>query len=183
MHSFDEAPPPRRHTAFRAYLSLAGLMLAPSLLVWIVRGTAFALHCTPGPAPCHGLTLGGGMRDTLDLAWLATSAPMLLVLLGIGAAIAALFARRPLIAGLSALVLPMAMLALPTMAVLVSTYEGCASNEAGAGDCTLWGAKMGMSFHTAAIAPWQLYDIVPYSFAAAIMLGLIGWMFCREKRA
>ena len=29
-----------------------------------------------------------------------------------------------------------------------------------------------VTFHTAAAAPWQLYDIVPYAFAAAIMLGL-----------
>jgi hypothetical protein len=39
-----------------------------------------------------------------------------------------------------------------------------------------------MSFHYAARAPWLLYDVAPYAFAASIMLGLIGWMFCRERR-
>ena len=184
MHAFEPAPPPpKRHTALGVWTAIAALMLAPSLLVWIVRGTAFALRCAPGPALCHGMKLGGGLRDTLDLAWLASANPTWLVLLGIAASIAALFARRPLVAGLSALVLPLATLALPTIAVFVSTYDGCASNEGGVGSCALWGAQMGASFHAAATAPWLLYDIMPYSFAASIMLGLIGWMFCREREA
>ncbi len=64
---------------------------------------------------------------------------------------------------MSALLLPIAALVLPTLAVFASTYSGCAANEGGVGDCTLWGAEMGMAFHTAATAPWLLYDIVPYS--------------------
>lgn len=183
MHPFEPPPPPpERHAALRAWTLIAAVLLGPSLLVWLVRGAALGLQCAPGPGLCRGLPLGGGLRDTLELAWLIGDDTTLLVLLGIAAAIAALFARRPLLAALSALVLPMASLVLPTMAVFVSTYDGCASNEAGVGSCTLWGAQMGMSFHRAAMAPWLLYDVVPYAFAAAIMLGLIGWIFCREKR-
>ncbi len=183
MHAFEPPPPPpKRHTALGIWTFLAAIFLAPSLLVWIVRGTAFALNCAPGTGLCHGIPLGGGLRDTLNLAWLLGTNPLLLVLLGIAAAIAALFARQPLLAALSALVLPLAALALPTLAVFATAYDGCAANEGGVGSCTLWGAHMGMSFHTAAMAPWLLYDIVPYSFAAAIMLGLIGLVFCRERQ-
>lgn len=128
------------------------------------------------------MTLGGGLRDTLNLAWLIGTNTSALVLLGIAAAIAALCARMPLVAALSALMLPLMALGLPALAVDVSTYDGCAANEAGIGTCQLWGAAMGMSFHHAAQAPWLLYDVVPYSFAAAIMLGLIGWLFVRQKR-
>lgn len=184
MHSFEPAPPPpERHTALGVWTLIAAVLLGPSLLVWIVRAAAFGFQCAPGPGSCHGIPLGGGLRDTLNLAWLIGDNTTPVVLLGIAAAIAALFARRPLLAALSALVLPMATLVLPTMAVFTSTYDGCASNEAGVGSCTLWGAQMGMSFHRATLAPWLLYDVVPYAFAAAIMLGLIGWMFCREKRS
>jgi hypothetical protein len=184
MHAFEPPPPPpKRHTALGIWALLAVVFLLPSLLVWVVRATALALACTPGPGLCHGIALGGGLRDTLNLAWLTGTNAGFLVLLGIAAAIAALFARRPLVAALSALVLPISALVLPTLAVFASSYNGCAVNEGGVGDCTLWGAQMGMSFHTAAMAPWLLYDIVPYAFAAAIMLGLIGWMFCREKAA
>ena len=184
MHLFEPPPPPpKRHTALGIWAFMAAVFLLPSLLVWIVRATALALACAPGPQPCHGIALGGGLRDTLNLAWLGGTNTSFLVLLGIAAAITALCARRPLMAALSALVLPICALVLPTLAVFASTYNGCAVNEGGVGDCRLWGAQMGMSFHTAAMAPWLLYDIVPYAFAAAIMLGLIGWMFCREKTA
>jgi hypothetical protein len=164
-----------------AWALIAATLLAPSLLVWIVRATALALQCAPGPGACHGMALGGGLRDTLNLAWTLGTHSALLVFLGIAAAIAALFARQPLLAAMSVLLLPIAALVLPTLAVFVSAYSGCAANEGGIGDCRLWGAEMGMTFHNAAMAPWLLYDIVPYAFSAAIMLGLIGWMFCRER--
>lgn len=184
MHVFEPPPPPpKRHRALGIWALIAAILLAPSLLVWIVRATALALQCTPGPLACHGMALGGGLRDTLNLAWaLGTNSP-LLIFLGIAAAIAALFARQPLLAAMSVLLLPIAALVLPTLAVFFSTYSGCAANEGGVGSCALWGADMGMTFHNAATAPWLLYDIVPYAFAAAIMLGLIGWVFCRERPA
>lgn len=183
MHAFEPSPaPPKRHAALGVWALIAAIFLGPSLLAWIVRASAFGLGCAPGPAECHGLALGGGFRDTLNLAWLIGTNTVFVVLLGVLAAITALCARRPLLAALSALVLPICALALPTLAVFVSRYHGCAVNEAGIGTCRLWGAQMGMSFHTAATAPWLLYDIVPYSFAAALMLGLIGWAFCRERQ-
>lgn len=182
MHGFEPPPPaPKRHIALGIWALIAAIFLGPSVLVWAVRATAVALACAPGPGVCHGVTLGGGLRDTLNLAWLIGTNTVFLVLLGVAAAITALFARRPLLAGLSALLLPISALVLPTLAVLASGYKGCAVNEGGIGNCKLWGAHMGMSFHYAAVAPWLLYDIVPYGFAAAIMLGLIGWLFCREK--
>jgi hypothetical protein len=184
MNAFDPPPPPPdRRAALGIWTLIAALLLGPSLLVWIVRGVAFGFGCAPGPELCHGIAIGGGLRDTLNLAWFVGGDTTLLVLFAIAAAIAALFARRPLLAALSALVLPMAVLVLPTLAVYVSAYHGCAANESGVGSCALWGAKMGMSFHRAALAPWWLYDVVPYAFAAAIMLGLIGWMFCRERQS
>lgn len=183
MHSFEPPPPPpKRHTAIGIWAFIAAVMVGPSLLVWFVCAAAKGLGCTPGPAPCYGLALGGGLRDTLNLAWLIGTNTGALVLLGIAAAVAALCARRPMLAALSALVLPLMALGLPALAVSISTYNGCAANEAGIGSCHLWGAAMGMSFHRATLAPWQLYDVMPYSFAAAIMLGLIGWLFVREKR-
>ena len=182
MHVFESSPPPpKRHTAFTIWAVIVLAMIGPALLVWLVRGVAFAYRCAPGPALCHGIALGSGLHDTLDLAWLIGTDTPAVVLVGIAAAITALCAKKPLLGGLSAFVLPPATLMLPTMAVYVSTYDGCAANEAGVGSCLLWGAKMGMSFHNAAMAPWLLYEIMPYSVAAAVMLGLIGWAFCREK--
>lgn len=184
MHVFEPSPPPpKRHTALGVWVLIAAALLAPSVLVWIVRATALVLQCAPGPGACHGMALGGGLRDTLNLAWALGTNSLLLFLLGIAAAIAALFARQPLLAAMSVLLLPIAALVLPTLAVFATTSSGCAPNEGGVGECRLWGANMGTAFHTAAAAPWQLYDIVPYAFAAAIMLGLIGWMFCREQPA
>lgn len=183
MHHFEPPPPPpKRHTAIGTWAFVTALMVGPSLLVWTVCAAAKGLGCTPGPLPCHGMALGGGLRDTLNLAWLIGTDASALVILGIVAAIAALCARRPLLAALSALMLPLAALGLPALAVDTSMYDGCAANEAGIGSCHLWGAAMGMSFHRAASAPWMLYDVVPYSFAAAIMLGLIGWLFVRKNR-
>ena len=183
MHMFEPPPPPpKRHTALGVWALIAAALLAPSLLVWIVRATALALQCAPGPGACHGMALGGGLRDTLNLAWTLGTNSLLLIVLGIAAAIAALFARQPLLAAMSVLLLPIAALVLPTLAVFTTAYSGCAANEGGIGDCKLWGAEMGMAFHTAATAPWLLYNIVPYAFSVSIMLGLIGWMFCRERQ-
>ncbi len=182
MHVFEPPPsPPKRRTAITIWAAVVLATIGPALLALVVRAVAFAYRCTPSPQPCHGLALGGGLHDTLNLAWAVGFDTLLIVLAGIVAAVAALSARKPLLGGLSAFALPLAALGLPTFAVYVSTYDGCAVNEAGVGSCLLWGSKMGMSFHNAAMAPWLLYEIMPYSFAAAVMLGLIGWAFCREK--
>ena len=79
------------------------------------------------------------------------------------------------------LLLPLATLMLPMMAVYSAAYPGCSVNESGIGDCALWGAHMGMSFHTATDVPWQIYGFAPYSFSLALMLGILGWFFTRPK--
>ena len=77
----------------------------------------------------------------------------------------------------------LAALVLPTLAVYTALYSGCEANEAGVGDCILWGARMGMSFHRAAMAPWIVYGVVPYSFTLALMVGAIGLLFFRQLPA
>jgi len=67
------------------------------------------------------------------------------------------------------------------LAVASAKYDGCAVDESGVGDCMLWGANMGMSFHTAAQAPQLVFDFFPYSFALALMLGLLGWFFSQPR--
>jgi hypothetical protein len=183
MHHFDPPPPPpKRHGAIGVWLACTALLLAPSLLVWIVRGVAMAAQCVPGPDLCRGMTLGGGLRDTLDLSWILGSDMLLLVLISLVAAVAALCARRPLLAGLSLLLLPIAAVLLPIFAVSFSRFDGCQVNESGVGDCVLWGAHMGMSMHQAAIANGALLDMAPYSIALALMVGAIGFLFFREVR-
>jgi hypothetical protein len=161
----------------------AVLLLGPSVLVWIVRLAALAGSCGPGPDLCRGMSLGGGLRDTLSLSWFIGSNTFLGLIIAFAAAVAALSKRRPLLAALSLLLMPISAVALPTLAVLASTYSGCQVNEDGIGDCTLWGAKMGMSFHEAAVASSALYDTVPYSFALALMVGALGFVFFRPRHS
>ncbi len=161
----------------------AALLLGPSILVWIVRLAAMAGSCGPGPDLCRGMSLGGGLRDTLSLSWVLGSNTFVALVIALAAAVAALSKRRPLLAALSLLLMPIAAVALPTLAVIASTYSGCQVNEDGIGDCMLWGAKMGMSFHEAAVASSALYDTVPYSFALALMVGALGFVFFRPKEA
>lgn len=180
MHNFDEPPPRKRRIAIWLWLLLAFVLLGPSLLVGIVRGAALGFSCAPGPALCHGMALGTYFRDALDAAWLIGTDTFATPLIALASAIAALFARRPLLAGFSMFVFPLAALLLPIAAVTYSTYPGCAPNDSGIGDCTLWGAKMGMSFHHAATAPWLVYGLAPYCVALALMIGVIGFLFCRK---
>lgn len=181
MEHDDDTPPTPISYALCVWGLCAALLFGPSLLVWIVRGTALAAGCGPGPALCRGMELGGGLRDTLALSWVIGANTFLGIVIALAAAVAALWCRRPLMAALSLLVLPIAAVALPTLAVLVSTYSGCQVNEDGIGDCTLWGANMGMSFHQAAVASTSLYDTVPYSFALSLMVGAIGFVFFRPR--
>jgi hypothetical protein len=179
----DEVPAAvQRHTARNIWAACVTILLGPALLVWIVRGAALAAQCAPGPDPCRGMPLGGGLRDALALAWSVSTDTTILIALALIAAVACLFARRPLLAASTLLLLPLASLILPMAAVYTAMYEGCPVSESGIGNCTLWGAEMGMSFHTAASVPWLIYGFAPYSFSLALMIGLIGWFLLRTTR-
>lgn len=173
----------RRPTALQIWSACTVFLLGPSLLVWIVRGVAAAAQCAPGPQLCRGMALGGGLRDALSLAWATSTDTTILVTVALVAAIACLFARRPMLAASTLLLMPFAALILPMSAVYLSMYQGCPVSEAGIGDCTLWGAQMGMSFHTAASVPWLIYGFAPYSVSLALMLGAIGWFLLRARPA
>jgi hypothetical protein len=178
---FAPPPPPRRTGALRVWAIATALATLPSLCAWIVRGIAFALQCAPGPQPCNGIALGRWLREILDVAWFIGADSLLGIALAFVAALAALWARRPLLAALSMLLLPIATVLLPTFAVYSLLYSGCDVNEAGVGNCTLWGATMGMSLHHAALAQWLIYGFAPYTFAMALMIGIIGVLFFRER--
>ena len=159
----------------------ATLLLGPSVLVWLVRLSALAMGCEPGPDLCRTMAVGGGLRDALELAWLLGSHALVSFAIACVAGVVALRQHRPLMASLSVMILPLAALALPTLAVHTALYSGCEANEAGVGDCLLWGAQMGMSFHRAAIAPWIVYAAVPYCFALALLFGAVGLLFFRSR--
>jgi hypothetical protein len=178
----DEVPAiVKRHTARNIWAACVTILLGPSLLVWIVRGVALAAQCAPGPGLCRGIALGGGLRDALNLAWSVSTDPWILIALSFLAAIACLFARRPLLAASTLLLLPLAAPLLPMAAVYSAMYPDCPVSEAGIGDCTLWGAQMGMSFHTAAGINWLVYGFAPFTFALALMVGIIGWFLTRTR--
>jgi hypothetical protein len=157
------------------------LLLGPSLLVWIVRLTAFAAQCGPGPEPCHGIPLGAGLRDALTLSWAVSTNTLFLIGISIIATLAAFRAYRPMLGTLTLLLLPVLSLVLPMLAVLFSRYEDCPVSTDGIGSCVLWGASMGMSFHTAAQARDIVYGIVPYTFSLTVMLGVLGFFFARPR--
>lgn len=180
-HDEEEIVGAPRHTARNIWIACVAVLLGPALLVWVVRGVALAAQCAPGPDLCHGMMLGGGLRDALTLAWIIGGNTIALTMIALIAAVAALFDRRPLLAALLLLLLPIAALILPMAAVFTSMYEGCPVSEAGIGNCMLWGAQMGMSFHTAAGVAWQIYGFLPYTFSLALMLGIIGWFLMRTK--
>jgi hypothetical protein len=184
MHSFDDdvpPPAPRMPYALCLWTLCAAVLLGPSVLVWVVRLSALFAGCQPGPGVCHGIPLGGGLRDTLALSWLIGSNCFLALVIALVSAVAALSVRRPLMAAMGLLLLPIAAVLLPTLAVAATTYNGCQVNEDGIGDCLLWGANMGMSFHNAAAASQALYEAMPYNFALALMVGAIGFVFFRPK--
>jgi hypothetical protein len=184
MHRFDPPPPlPKRRRAIIVWAIAAAILIVPSLTVWIVRGAAFALSCAPGPDPCRHLPFGPVLHQMFGLSWLIASDSFLAVILGLVAAIAALIARRPLLACLSMLILPVAALVLPALAADVTRYPGCRANEIGSDGCTLWGRHMGTVFHHAATTPNLLYNFAPYVFALAVMIALVGFAFFRPKPA
>lgn len=183
MHEFGEAHRGRRRLAPLIWTLCVALLIGPSALVWILRGIAYGAACAPGPELCRNMPLGDGLRVALDLAWTLPNNALLLIAVAVVATIAGFFARRPLLGALCLLILPVAALILPMLAVFSAVYPGCNVNEAGVGDCLLWGAKMGMSFHAAAVVPWMIYGFAPYSFALALMLGLLGWFFALPRPA
>ncbi|HEY0107355.1 MAG TPA: hypothetical protein VGB91_14840 [Rhizomicrobium sp.] len=177
----DELEGGERHIARNIWAICVAILVGPALMAWIVRLVALGMQCAPGPDPCRGLALGGGLRDALALTWSINGDTALLLAVAFVATIAGLFARRPLMAALTCLLLPLAALIVPMAAVFVSLYPGCTVSEAGIGSCELWGAEMGMSFHSAAGVQWQIYGFVPYTFAVALMLGVVGLFLMRPR--
>jgi len=183
MHYFDGPPAPPRRTIARRICALAIILLAlPSLAVWGVRGMAFAFHCSPGPGICGGFpAIGAVFKHALEGAWFLGGNPLLCIAIAFIASVAGLAARHPLTAALNMLLLPIAAVLLPTLAVYASRYPGCDPNEQGIGNCTLWGTRMGMNFHYAALAPSLIYNFVPYSVALALMILAMGLLFFRPR--
>jgi hypothetical protein len=177
----DDFTPPRPSVAPILMALCLAVLLGPSLLVWIIRGVGFAAQCAPGPDPCRGMTLGGGLRDALALAWTVGTDVVLVIVLAVIASVAFFAARRPLLGALCLVLLPILPSVVPMFAVYVSRYDGCEINADGIGNCVLWGARMGRSFHTAATVPDMVYGFVPYSLALALMVGLLGWFLARPK--
>jgi hypothetical protein len=183
MHDLEDYPPRRLNPAQAIFAVASFVLIGPAILVWIVRLAGYAESCAPGPGLCQGAPLGLGLRDALDLAWALPSNTFLLVMVAVAAAIAGIFARRPLLSAAALLLLPVAALVLPMVAVVSAHYDGCTIDESGVGDCVLWGARMGMSFHTAAQVPGLIFDFFPYTAALALMLGLLGWFFSQPRPA
>lgn len=175
---FTQQKPP---VALIIWALCVGVLLGPSLLVWFIRGVGFAAQCAPGPGPCMGMTLGGGLRDALSLDWGVGTDFLLTIVLSMIAAVACFASRRPLSGTLCLVLLPILTPVLPMLAVYVSRYDGCEINPDGIGTCMLWGARMGRSFHIAATIPDMIYGLAPYSVALALMVSLLGWFLARPK--
>lgn len=179
-----QARPPYWNVPLLIWSVCAATLLLPSILVWIVRGSAYVMRCVPNAELCYGHSFGGGLRDTLGLAWgIPNTSTIILVGLAFVAATAALFARKPLLSAASMLLLPIAALVLPMIAVLSAIPMSCTLNEAGVGECTLWGADQNMSFHHAVMVQSAIYGFAPYSFALSLMMGILGWFFARPHHA
>ena len=177
----EETARDRPHVALIIWALCLGVLLGPSALVWFIRGVGFAAQCAPGPDLCRGMALGGGLRDALSLAWSVGTDILLTVALTTVAAVACFADRRRASATLCLIFLPILPAVLPTLAVYVSKFDGCAINPDGIGTCVLWGARMGRSFHTAATVPDMIYGVVPYTFALALMIGVLGWFLTRSR--
>ena len=90
----EETAHERPNVALIIWALCLGVLLGPSLLVWIIRGVGFAAQCAPGPDPCRGMALGGGLRDALSLAWSVGTDTLLTVALTTIAAVACFADRR-----------------------------------------------------------------------------------------
>lgn len=176
-----EQPHTVRGIALLVWGICATVLLAPPFFVWIVRGVAFAAQCAPGPGACHGMTLGGGLRDAFELSWMLSDNINVVIAITLLATLAGLVAKRPLLAASGLLLLPLATLILPMMAMHLSQYGRCKVEMDIFQNCTLWGAQMGDSFHNAAGVPDIVMGFAPYSFALAIMIGVLGWFLTRPR--
>jgi len=124
---------------------------------------------------------GSGLQTSLTLAWWIGTHVVLLIALSIITAAACFAMRRPVAGGTSLLFLPILPSVLPMLAVYLSRYPGCDINPDGIGTCMFWGTPMGKAFHTAATVPDLIYSFAPYSFAIALVAGVIGWFLMRSK--
>ncbi len=157
------------------------VLIGPAMLVWFVRVVTLAAQCAPGPGLCRGVAFGGGLRDALALDWAVSTNIPLLIALSILATLFAFRACRPMLGTLTLLLLPVLALLLPMLVVLVTRYDDCPVSTDAIGSCQLWGASMGMSFHSAALARDLIYGVVPYTFSLTVMLGVLGFFFARPR--
>jgi len=154
---------------------------APALAGWAILGTGHFHGCVFGAAACAtGPQLGTLFKQSLDVAWIVGLNAAVLVPLGAVVALAAILARSPGRAFIGVFGGPTAALFLPILVVASAMYPGCRVDEGG-GSCTFWGAAMGDSFSTAAVAPWLVYIIPPVAFAAALAVMLIAFVVKRQR--
>ncbi|MGQ0741336.1 MAG: hypothetical protein ACT4OG_03445 [Alphaproteobacteria bacterium] len=164
--------------ATRVWIAGLAILLAPAIAAWALRGIGFILQCDPAAASCLGepfdTVLAAALRGSLDLAWfVSTTVPLALGIVFL-AAMAAIIALRPVSAGLTVLIAPLAVLLLPILLINATRYDGCQINADGLGECTVWGQPMGMSFHSAEIAPQFIYTYAPLAVSGAVVIGLLG---------
>jgi hypothetical protein len=191
--AMDTAPrTPRRKRGFRSLAThvwayTLAAMLVPVLAAFALRGIAYAMHCEPAAASCFAppfaTMMGAALKGLLEFAWFTGATLPITMCLTVIAGVAAIAAGRPLAASGSVLMAPLAALLLPVALVGMTTYEGCAIDRNGIGECVLWGQSMGVAFHKAAIAPELLYSYTPLCVSGAVMAGLLAWIVhwgCRQ---
>ncbi len=179
----DDADSPRagvRSVATAIWGFALAILLIPAIAAWAMRGAAFAFSCAPSAVSClrppYSVLMGSAFKGLLDLSWLMGATPPLTLGLAAFAALATVFALRPVLAALTLLLGPLTALLLPIALVGQTAYDGCAVNENNAGDCVLWGQSMGDSFHMAATAPELISGYMPFAIAGALVAGLVGWI-------
>jgi len=181
-HFAEEAPRGNGFANFARHLWLfvVAALTLPVAAAWLARGAFAALGCEPAAAQClsdpANAILIAAFKATLDIAWIMGTTPLLTLGLTTLATVAAIIGLRPVHAALTVLVVPLASLLLPVWLVGQTAYRGCAVSEAKIGDCVLWGAHMGETFHNAAIAPALIYTYTPFAVAGALVAGLLGWI-------
>lgn len=157
------------------------IAIGPSLAVWLLRLAGAVGGCAPGPALCHGTALGEGLKAALALCWMITLNGVVPVVLSIVASLLAFRAYRPMLGTLTLLIMPVATLVLPLLAVHFTRYANCPVAADGMGSCEVWGASMGMAFHNAVAARDLIFNIVPYTFSFTVMGGLAGFFLTHAK--
>lgn len=159
---------------------IVAALVLPVLAAWLIRGGFAIAGCEPAAAAClddPANAIGSSaLKATLDIAWLMGSTDIVTLGLTTLAAMAAIIGLRPIHAALTVLIVPLAALLLPVWLVGQTAYNGCAVSEGRVGDCILWGAHMGDTFHAAATAPALIYTYTPFAVAGALVAGLLGWI-------